>query len=227
MPKEPLQFTSGDQQVTVSANWKLRDFLRELGTRDKSITATGGTDDQTLAGLLTTNTAPASSRYALFETLEWVDYLTYDANKNVVERRVVRGQPGFSSVVCSLGAIGLITRMQFSLIDQPFFEYGPEHRPPGRCPGRRQVEATSNAFDFWRIDWLPGMKPMDMGLLWTAKKVTRAQSEDEGDYPTDIAVNVLQAIFKIINDTRSSTRSSTARVAPCSDPSRGSLRGDG
>ena len=63
----------------ASANVSLHDFLAELGRHGKSVTATGGTDHQTLAGLISTGTAPASSRHALYELLEWVELVTVDA----------------------------------------------------------------------------------------------------------------------------------------------------
>ena len=66
----------------------LRDFLAALGRRGKSVTATGGTDHQTLAGLISTGTAPASARWALYELLEWVEVVTVDASTGrAVERR--------------------------------------------------------------------------------------------------------------------------------------------
>lgn len=191
LPKE-LAFSDSDTKVTVSSNWKLHDFLVELSTRNKSLEATGGTDEQTLAGLLTTNTAPASSRFALFDLLEWVEYLTYDASQNVVLKRVTKGEPEFSSVVCSLGALGIITKMQFSLIDEPFYETSQSIVPLDRVLA--DVEATSKLFDFWRIDWLPDLEE---GLLWTAKQIPRSPEVLNGDYRPDEAVNVLQFIFKL------------------------------
>jgi len=193
LPQE-LAFSDGDTKVTVSSNWKLHDFLVELSKRNKSLEATGGTDEQTLAGLLTTNTAPASSRFALFDLLEWVEYVTYDASQNVVLKRVTKGEPEFSSVVCSLGALGIITKMQFSLIDEPFYETSQSIVPLDQVLA--DVEATSKLFDFWRIDWLPDM---DKGLLWTAKNIPRSPGVLNGDYRPDQAVNVLQFIFKLWN----------------------------
>src|SRR4051794_2202874 len=47
-----MDFESGNAAVVVPANVTLHEFLAELGRRGKSITATGGTDQQTLAGLI-------------------------------------------------------------------------------------------------------------------------------------------------------------------------------
>jgi FAD/FMN-containing dehydrogenase len=66
LPKT-MEFDAGNAAVVASANVTLHDFLAELGRRGKSVTATGGTDHQTLAGLICTGTAPASSRHALYD----------------------------------------------------------------------------------------------------------------------------------------------------------------
>ena len=65
--------------VTATANVTLHEFLAEARRRGKSLTATGGTDHQTLAGLISTGTAPASPRHALYDLLEWVELVTVDA----------------------------------------------------------------------------------------------------------------------------------------------------
>jgi len=44
-----IEFAPGNSAVTVTANWHLHDFLLALSQRGKSISATGGTDKQTLA----------------------------------------------------------------------------------------------------------------------------------------------------------------------------------
>src|SRR3954453_4670449 len=45
-----IDFECGDAAVVASANVSLHEFLAALGARGKSVTATGGTDHQTLAG---------------------------------------------------------------------------------------------------------------------------------------------------------------------------------
>src|SRR4051794_17312293 len=70
LPKT-IDFESGGAAVVASANVSLHEFLAALGARGKSVTATGGTDHQTLAGLISTGTAPASSRHVLYDLLDW------------------------------------------------------------------------------------------------------------------------------------------------------------
>ena len=84
-----IEFDPGNTRVTVTANWHLHDFLLALGERGKSISATGGTDHQTLAGVISTNTAPASQHHLIYELVEWIEYLTISEDgKSVVEKRV-------------------------------------------------------------------------------------------------------------------------------------------
>src|SRR5829696_3138514 len=121
LPKT-MEFDAGDRAVVASANHTLHEFLAELGRRGKSVTATGGTDHQTLAGLISTGTAPASGRHSLYVLLEWVEVVTVDeATGQAVERRVSRGEAGFPAVVCSLGLLGVLTRVRFRLVDELYF----------------------------------------------------------------------------------------------------------
>ena len=119
---EDMDFEAGDEAVVATANVTLHDFLAELGRRGKSVTATGGTDHQTLAGLISTGTAPASSRHALYELLDWVELVTVDpATGRAVERRISRGDADFPAAVCSLGLLGVLTRVRFRLVDELYF----------------------------------------------------------------------------------------------------------
>ena len=59
---QTLEFDADDSAVVATANWHLHAFLEECGKRGKSLAATGGTDAQTLAGLISTNTAPATPK---------------------------------------------------------------------------------------------------------------------------------------------------------------------
>lgn len=188
-----IEFGADDATVTVSANWHLHDFLEAIGRKGKSITATGGTDHQTLAGLISTATAPATPHFSLYDLLDWVEYITIDEEQQVVvERHVERGDPAFPAVIGSLGAIGIITRVQFRLIDEPFFDT--IQKVTRLDDVLADVEKTSREYDFWRIDWVPDT---DRGLLWAAKRVPRAALD--GDYPQDASSNLLTSIFSVIN----------------------------
>ena len=90
LPKT-IEFSADNTLVTASANWRLHDFLLALSARGKSISATGGTDPQTLAGVISTNTAPATPWHTLYELLEWVEYITIDED-SAGSCRKTRGQ---------------------------------------------------------------------------------------------------------------------------------------
>jgi hypothetical protein len=188
-----IEFDADNGAVTASANWRLHDFLAALAPRGKSLTATGGTDAQTLAGLISTNTAPATPAHSLYDTLEWVEYLTIDpATKAVVERRASRGEPGYRAAVCSLGAIGVLTRVRFGLIEEPYFHSIQEIVPLADV--LTDLDRTSASYDFWRINWV---QQSDQGLLWTAKQIPKSQADPAGDYPADNTEWVLKAAGEI------------------------------
>ena len=159
------------------------------------MSATGGTDHQTLAGVISTGTAPASSRNALYELLDWVELVTVDpASGRAVERRVARGEPDFAAAVCSLGLIGVLTRVRFRLVDERHFDV--VQKVVRLDEVLTDLDATSARYDFWRINW---MHKSDKALLWAATEVPRDQSEPDGDYPTDRSEHILDVVFRVLD----------------------------
>lgn len=194
LPKT-MDFDAGNAAVVASANVTLHEFLAELGRRGKSVTATGGTDHQTLAGLISTGTAPASSRHALYELLEWVELVTVDAaTGQAVERRISRGDSDFAAAVCSLGLLGVLTRVRFRLVDELYFSV--VQKVVHLDDVLADLDATSARYDFWRINWVPKSKK---ALLWAATAVPREQSKPGGDYPTDRSEHVLDVVFGVLD----------------------------
>jgi len=192
MPRT-IEFDPDFHRVTVTTNWHLHDFLLALGEHGKSISATGGTDHQTLAGVISTNTAPASANHLIYDLVEWIEYLTIaEDGKLVVEKRIQHTEPAFRAVVASLGAIGILTKVQFRLIDQPFYET--IQKIISLKDVLTDIEQTSHGYDFWRIDWIPDT---DNGLFWAAKRVPLA--DPAGDYVEDQAENILVAVFNTLD----------------------------
>jgi hypothetical protein len=194
LPKT-IEFDAGDEAVVASASVTLHEFLAELGRRGKSVTATGGTDHQTLAGLISTGTAPASSRHALYELLDWVELVTVDAaSGRAIERRIARGDADFPAVVCSLGLLGVLTRVRFRLVDERHFAV--LLKAVRLDDVLTDLDATSAKYDFWRINWVP---KSDKALLWAATAIPREESDPDGDYATDRSEQLLDAVFGIID----------------------------
>lgn len=194
MPKDITMDADGNG-VVATANVRLHDFLAELGTHGRSLTATGGTDHQTLAGLISTGTAPASPRNSLYEKLEWVELVTIEpASGAAVERRIARGDANWPAVVCSLGVLGVLTRVRFSLVDELYFDV--VQKKVEMNDVLTDLDATSRMYDFWRVNWMPRS---EYALLWAARAVPKASSDPDGDYPTDQTEQVLEAVEEILD----------------------------
>jgi hypothetical protein len=190
---QTIEFNEDYSKVTVSANWHFHDFLLALSEHGKSISATGGTDEQTLAGIISTNTAPATPQTTIYELLEWVEYITIDEESaSIVERRLYKTDPDFRAAIGSLGAIGVITKVQFSLVDELYFETIQKMVKIDTI--LTDVAKTSHRYDFWRVDWIPAT---DTGLLWAANKIP--PGNPDGDYATDQAENVLEFIYMALD----------------------------
>ncbi len=191
--EKTIVFEPDTSVVTVTANWRLHDFLLELSKVGKSLPATGGTDEQTLAGLISTATAPATKQTSMYDAIEWIEYVTIDdATKTAVVKRVGEGEPAFEGVVGSLGAIGVLTKLRMRVVDERYFETIQKVVPLSELLD--DLEATSKKYDFWRIDWVPDTEE---GLMWAAKEISRDQAKVDGDYPKDKSVNVLEFVFRM------------------------------
>ena len=186
----PKAIAVADDGVEATANTTLHDFLEELSKHGRSATATGGVDHQTLAGLISTGTAPASSRHGLWETLDWVELVTVDASGNALERRIERGDPDWPAVVCSLGLIGVLTKVGMSTVEERYFDTVLEAVELDDV--MQDLDATSGRYDFWRVNWVP---KSDKALLWAATQVDKASSKPDGDYPKDQVEHILDWVM--------------------------------
>lgn len=194
LPKT-MDFDEDDSAVVASANVTLSEFLAELGRRGKSVTATGGTNHQTLAGLISTGTAPASSRHALYESLDWIELVSVDPDTgHAGERRISRTDPDFGAAICSLGLLGVLTRVRFRLVDERYFNV--VQKIVRLDEVLADLDATSERYDFWRVNWAP---KSDKALLWAATEVPRDRSEPDGDYPTDRSEQILDVVFQVVD----------------------------
>ncbi|HET9899915.1 MAG TPA: FAD-binding oxidoreductase [Actinomycetes bacterium] len=194
LPKT-IDFDDGDGAVEVTANMSLHDFLDALAKRGKSVTATGGTDHQTLAGLISTGTAGASSRWALFELLEWAEFVTVDRETGkAVERRIASGDDDFPALVTSLGLLGVLTRLRFRLVDERHFAV--VMKVVDIDDVLPDLDGTSDLYDFWRVNLVPDSTK---ALLWAATDIPRSDSKPDGDYPEDQSEQILDTVFQILD----------------------------
>ena len=86
--------------------------------------------------------------------------------------------------------------MQFSLIDEPYFEH--DSKGPADQRDFKRPRQDLAQIDFWRIDWIPDT---DHGLLWAAQKIK--SGDPNGDYAADQAENILITIYNILDKLES------------------------
>ncbi len=194
----PLEFEvtpleGGGGRVTASAYMHARDFLERAAQNNLSLTALGGTDEQTMAGLLATNTAGATVHHSIYEGLQWVEFLTIGADgKSVVTVTITASDEKFPAVAASLGAIGFMTRVCFDLVPQRFYAGSYKAVPLDSIVGH--IAETCAQFDFWRFEWFPETKGSDLCLRWTAVP-DDGPPNPNGDYPPDKAEKWLKLLM--------------------------------
>src|SRR4029453_17005898 len=119
----------------------------------------------------------------LYELLEWVEIVSVDpASGHALERRISRGDADFPAVVCSLGLLGVLTRVRFRLVDELYFDV--VQKIVDLDDVLADLDATSAKYDFWRVNWAP---KSDKALLWAATAVAAGDSKPDGDYSSDQA----------------------------------------
>ncbi len=111
-----------------------------------------------------------------------------------MERRIARGDADFPAVVCSLGLLGVLTRVRFRLVDELHFDV--VQKIVDLDDVLADLDATSAKYDFWRVNWAP---KSEKALLWAATAVPREQSKPDGDYSTDQSEHVLDVVFKVLD----------------------------
>jgi FAD/FMN-containing dehydrogenase len=116
------------------------------------------------------------------------------ATGRAVERRISRGDADFAAVVCSLGLLGVLTRVRFRLVDELYFSV--VQKIVHLDDVLSDLNATSAKYDFWRVNWAP---KSEKALLWAATAVPREKSKPDGDYPTDRSEQLLDVIFKVVD----------------------------
>jgi len=112
---------------------------------------------------------------------------------------VLSTDEGFNNTVCSLGALGIIRRVQFKLIDNIFFKT--VQKIALLSDMLDDLDATTALYPFWRIDWLPvnNYKDQRQGLIWTAVQIPESQAKPDGDYPVDGAESILKFVAQHID----------------------------
>lgn len=195
IPAEFGQVLGAPAQVVASGWMTARKFLEEAAEHGLSLTALGGTDAQTLGGLLATNTAGATAHHAIYDLVQWVEYLTIEGGK-AVTHRVDAGTPAFGAMAASLGCIGVITRVGFNLVPERYFKAAFEIRDLSSV--LNDLDATCAAHEFWRIEWLPN--DQGKGLFWSAHQTSK--KNPNGKYKKDEAQKLLMAVAQIIQETR-------------------------
>jgi len=198
VPNDPLQWVD-DYTVIADANYTLHQFLIDVALKGKTLPATGGTDEQTLAGLISTNTAPATSTVTMYTGFQSITFMTVVNNAIAYNTIQSSDQEAWNNAICSLGALGIIRKVQVKLIDNIFFKT--VQKIALLDDMLADLDVTTAQFPFWRIDWLPvnNLKDQKQGLIWTAVPIPESQAKPDGDYPVDGAESILKFVAQHID----------------------------
>lgn len=200
LPKIWQYDSNNPRIVTLSTNHTLRETLLKLSQNNLTLPATGGTDEQTIAGLLGTNTAPATKYRSVYQGLQSVKLITL-SSETAVEKVIQKTDSEFWACVANLGAIGVLVEATFATIPDEYMttiqKVDNVDDVLNTAIPAGQYEYNSAMYPFWRIDWVP---KQDKGLVWAARTIPIGSHDPDGDYPTDYATKVIKAAAFLTTD---------------------------
>ena len=110
--------------------------------------------------------------------VQWVEYLTIDPTSgNIVTRQCANNTVEFGAVICSLGSVGFITRINTNVVPELYFNA--EQKIVLLSDVLNDLDKTTAQYQFWRVNWIPNT---DQGLLWNAVPVPASESKPDGEF---------------------------------------------
>lgn len=191
LPKD-ITWENDDSMVTASASFTFHEFLGELSEKNKSLQGSGGTDEQTMAGLMATNTAPATHKFGIYDLMEWIEFYAPDDKGSIVLRRLSRADGDFNAAIASLGCVGFITKFCTRVVDETY--YHTVQHIVKLDDILKHIPETNEKYDFWRVDWIP---ESDKALMWNAKQIPPNPKYKNTDYKVDESETILQWVNKM------------------------------
>jgi len=195
--------TTGDfSRVEIPAWMTLREVLVLLGKQGRSLTATGGTDEQQIGGLIATNTAPATKERVIYESIEEIKYTTKEKPDNVANSTA-----SLKALICNMGILGVVTSVTWKTIPDEGYRVIQrikkvdelvELMAHGQNFVNNEDGDNTKEYAFWRFDWIPDR---DFALLWAAREVNTVSDPNylpNGDYTADYKEPFSMHIYEFI-----------------------------
>ncbi|KAI9365256.1 D-arabinono-1,4-lactone oxidase-domain-containing protein [Pilaira anomala] len=193
-----LKVDSKNHTVTVEAGMSLHTLHKVLRENGLALSNLGSISDQSIAGVMATATHGTGAHFACLSTLI-LDITLITADGSILYCSPKENQEVFEAARCSLGALGIITRM--TLQAEPDFRLEAIQKPYKFSDVLNDWDAVIHSAEHARVWWYPHT---DDCVVWRANRTTKEISRKG---PTFIMENWygFHAYQAMLNITRYST----------------------
>ncbi|KAF9573040.1 hypothetical protein EC968_009090 [Mortierella alpina] len=161
--------------VTVAAGMKLEKLHKLLELRDLALSNLGSISDQSVAGAMATATHGTGAEYASL-CASVLDLTFITATGSTIYCSKTEKPDIFNAAVCSLGALGIITRM--TLQCEPAFRLENKQEPAKLDEVLNNLDSIIHSAEHVRLWWYPHT---DNVVVWRANRTTKSRPIERVD----------------------------------------------
>ncbi|KAI9279815.1 D-arabinono-1,4-lactone oxidase-domain-containing protein [Sporodiniella umbellata] len=193
-----LRVDKSNCTVTVEAGMSLHTFHKVLRENGLAASNLGSISDQSIAGVMATATHGTGAHYGCLSSVI-VDLTLIDAGGNILFCSLNENVDIFEAARCSLGALGIITRMTLKV--EPDFRLEAIQRPHKFSDVLNNWDAVIHSSEHTRVWWYPHT---DDCVVWTANRTEKPKYKSAPSYFMEriYGFHIYQAM---LNVTRYST----------------------
>ncbi|KAF9945253.1 hypothetical protein BGZ70_003943 [Mortierella alpina] len=179
--------------VTVAAGMKLEKLHKLLELRDLALSNLGSISDQSVAGAMATATHGTGAEYASL-CASVLDLTFITATGSTIYCSKTEKPDIFNAAACSLGALGIITRM--TLQCEPAFRLENKQEPAKLDEVLRNLDSIIHSAEHVRLWWYPHT---DNVVVWRANRTTKDISRPLSSWRTSrwFSVHFYQGLLYI------------------------------
>ncbi|KAF9959674.1 hypothetical protein BGZ72_009030 [Mortierella alpina] len=172
---ELLHVDKEKRTVTVAAGMKLEKLHKLLELRDLAISNLGSISEQSVAGAMSTATHGTGAEYASL-CASVLDLTFITATGAMIYCSKSEKPDIFNAAVCSLGALGIITRM--TLQCEPAFRLENKQEPAKLDEVLNNLDSIIHSAEHVRLWWYPHT---DNVVVWRANRTTKSRPIERVD----------------------------------------------
>ncbi|KAG0211726.1 hypothetical protein BGX28_007488 [Mortierella sp. GBA30] len=177
--------------VTVAAGMKLHKLHKHLELHDLALSNLGSISDQSIAGVMSTATHGTGAEYPSL-CASVLDLTMVTAGGETVYCSRTEKADIFNAAVCSLGALGIITRM--TLQCEPAFRLENKQEPAKLDEVLNDLDNIIHSAEHVRLWWYPHT---DNVVVWRANRTTKEISRPISSWRTSrwFSVHLYQGLL--------------------------------